>query len=187
MIKLNLGSGAQRVPGFLNVDISDHFKPDFVHDLETFPYPFEDNSVELILMSHVLEHLGQKPETYINVFKELYRVCCDKAELHIKVPHPRHDDFIADPTHVRPITPFGLTIFSKPLNERWVLEGAANTPLALMHNIDIRVEFVNFTLEQKYIDQKERGEITENELQELIQTSFNIVKEQEIRMRVHKK
>ena len=41
--------------------------------------------------------------------KELYRISCDQANIHISVPHPRHDDFLADPTHVRPITTLGLT------------------------------------------------------------------------------
>ena len=37
----------------------------------------------------------------------------------IIVPHPRHDDFISDPTHVRPITILGLQLFDKDLNIKW--------------------------------------------------------------------
>ena len=48
MEKLNLGSGDKKIDGFLNVDKFDTFKPDIVHDLETFPYPFNDNEIDEI-------------------------------------------------------------------------------------------------------------------------------------------
>ena len=54
-MKLNLGCGSKILDGYTNVDKYDYFKADLVHDLETFPYPFKDNSVEEIIISHVLE------------------------------------------------------------------------------------------------------------------------------------
>ena len=57
MIKLNLGSGSQKIKGYINVDKYNTFEPDIVHDLEKFPYPFKDNSVEIIILSHVLAFL----------------------------------------------------------------------------------------------------------------------------------
>ena len=44
-LKLNLGCGNQRPDGFVNVDASARCKPDILHNLETFPWPFDDNSV----------------------------------------------------------------------------------------------------------------------------------------------
>ena len=119
MKKLNLGSGDKKIDGFLNVDKFDTFKPDIVHDLETFPYPFNDNEIDEIRLIHVLEHIGQSPDIFIEIIKQLYRICCDQAIIHISVPHPRHDDFLADPTHVRPITTLGLSLFDLELNKQW--------------------------------------------------------------------
>ena len=107
MIKLNLGCGSKILLGYTNIDKFDTYKPDIVHDLEKFPYPFEDNSVNEILLSHVLEHVGQNPDVFNNIIKEFYRICVHGAIINIIVPHPRHDDFISDPTHVRPITVLG--------------------------------------------------------------------------------
>ena len=45
MIKLNLGSGNKRIDGYVNLDKFDTFNPEYVHDLETFPYPFKDKEV----------------------------------------------------------------------------------------------------------------------------------------------
>jgi hypothetical protein len=68
--------------------------------------------------------------------KEMYRVCKNGAKLDIVVPHPRHDDFMNDPTHVRPITLNVLALFSKTWNRKWEADGSANTKLALEHDVD---------------------------------------------------
>src|SRR4051812_28847226 len=116
-LKLNLGSGQNPKPGYINVD--KFGSPDVTCDLEQFPWPWEDNSVGEVEMFHVLEHLGESTATFMGIIKELYRVCRDGAMMRISVPHPRCDDFLNDPTHVRPITPEVMSLFSKRLNEEW--------------------------------------------------------------------
>ena len=69
--KINLGSGDKKIPGFINVDKYNTFDPDVVHDLETFPYPFSNDEVDEIKLIHVLEHLGQTPDIFVNIMKEL--------------------------------------------------------------------------------------------------------------------
>jgi len=164
MLKINLGSGDKKIEGFLNLDKFDTFKPDYVHDLETFPYPFNNNEVSHILMSHVLEHIGQSPDTFNNIMKELFRICCNKALIDIVVPHPRHDTFLADPTHVRPITSLGLELYDLSLNKKWLKEKAANSPLAIIHNVNFKIVETLLYLDKKYellINQKK---ITKDEL-----------------------
>jgi ubiquinone/menaquinone biosynthesis C-methylase UbiE len=151
-MKLNLGSGSKILKGYVNVDKFQYYNPDVVHDLEKFPYPFEDNSVDEILLSHVLEHIGQNPEIFNNIIKEFYRICKNNSVIDIRVPHPRHDDFISDPTHVRPITILGLQLYDKNLNEKWEKMKAANTPLALIHGVNFLIKDVNYVLEKHYIE-----------------------------------
>jgi predicted SAM-dependent methyltransferase len=107
-LRLNLGCGAKRLEGYVNVD--KFGDPDFRFDLETFPYPWNDNSVVEIEMHHVLEHLGQQTQIYLRIIQELYRICKSGAKIHITVPHHRSDRFFHDPTHVRPITTVGLSL-----------------------------------------------------------------------------
>ena len=52
-MKLNLGCGSKILNGYTNVDKFDYYNPNIVHDLEKFPYPFDENSVEEIILSHV--------------------------------------------------------------------------------------------------------------------------------------
>ena len=132
--------------GFLNVDKFDIFKPDILHDLEQFPYPFEDNTVNEIKMFHVLEHLGQVPQIFNNIITELYRICKNQAKIDIRVPHPRHDNYLSDPTHVRPITQMTLSLYDKELNKHWENTGAANTQLAIINNVNFKEDYllINF-------------------------------------------
>lgn len=137
LLRLNLGCGVRLLEGYLNVD--KFGEPDLRFDLETFPWPWEDNSVSEIKLIHVLEHLGQQSETYLKIIQEIYRICCPDAIIHIIVPHHRHDDFVHDPTHVRAITPLGLNLFSKKLNQQWQAQGCANSLLGMYLDVDLEV------------------------------------------------
>ncbi len=81
--KLNLGCGLFPKTGYVNVDISPRSKADVVHDLTVFPYPFEDESFDLIEADHVLEHL---PDVF-TVMQELHRILKKNGRLVIRVPH----------------------------------------------------------------------------------------------------
>jgi len=83
MKKLNLGCGQFRKDGFVNIDISPHTRADVVHDLDQFPYPFDDETFGLIEADHLLEHLS----TPFRVMTELNRLLKPGGIIHILVPH----------------------------------------------------------------------------------------------------
>lgn len=145
LLKLNLGCGEDKKPDYINVD--KFGSPDLQHDLEQFPWPWEENSVDEIILKHVLEHLGQKTEIYLSVIKELYRICANGAKIHVIVPHPRHDDFLDDPTHIRVVTPAGLALFSKRKNKDWLKMGCSNSPLGLHLDVDFEVASVKSVMD----------------------------------------
>ncbi len=183
-IKLNLGCGDKLLPGFVNVDKFGN--PDVRWDLEILPWPWLDDSVEEVVMNHVLEHLGATPDVFIGIIRELYRVCRDGTKVQINVPHPRHDYFLDDPTHVRPITPKVLSLFSKKLNLKWQSQGLANTPLALYHEVDFEIEECTYVLEEEYARKLSKSNLRQEELERLMRTCNNVAAEIHIRMRVVK-
>jgi len=81
--KLNLGCGENIKAGFINIDRNPLVKPDITHDLSVLPYPFSDNSFDLIEAFHILEHIN---EPFL-VMKELHRILKPNGKLIIKVPH----------------------------------------------------------------------------------------------------
>jgi hypothetical protein len=136
-LRLNLGCGMNRLDGYVNVDR--HGEPDLRHDLEVVPWPWLDDSVSEVLLKHVLEHLGRDPNRYLEIMKELYRICQDGATIRIVVPHHRHEYFFNDPTHVRAVTAEGMNLFSQRLNRKWIAQGFSHSPLGIYLGIDFEV------------------------------------------------
>lgn len=135
--RLNLGCGMNRLDGYVNVDRFG--EPDLRHDLEVFPWPWADDSVTEIVLNHVLEHLGHNPNVYLEIMKELYRVCHDGATVRVVVPHHRHEYFLNDPTHVRAVTVDGMRLFSQRLNRLYIEQRLSNSPLGIYLGIDFEV------------------------------------------------
>ena len=81
--KLNLGCGEYKKPGFINVDHAVATKPDVVSDLNAFPYPFSDQSFQVIEADHVLEHLNDP----FRAMRELHRMLAIDGTLMVRVPH----------------------------------------------------------------------------------------------------
>ena len=81
--KLNLGCGRFKKEGYVNVDFCNETFPDVLHDLNKFPYPFPDNSFDVIEADHVLEHLNDP----FGAMKELHRILKPGGALEIRVPH----------------------------------------------------------------------------------------------------
>jgi len=185
-MKLNLGCGSKILPGYTNLDKFKTYKPDILHDLEIFPYPFQDNSVDEIILNHVLEHIGQVPDVFNNIIKEFYRICKKNALIYISVPHPRHDDFISDPTHVRPINITGLDLYNKEFNKIWEEQKAANTPLGFILDVNFKIISVKYILDKKYKILLKQKKISLTEVEEYANKYNNVIKEIQIQWKVIK-
>ena len=83
MIKINFGCGSEIKSGWINVDYMEGRGVDKVVNLNSFPYPFKDNSVDQIYSSHNLEHLEEPCRT----IKEFHRIFKNQGIITIKVPH----------------------------------------------------------------------------------------------------
>jgi hypothetical protein len=186
LLKLNLGCGNNKLPGFLNVDKAAGCAPDRVVDLESFPWPFDDDSVGEVVLRHVLEHLGAAPEVYLGVFRELYRVCAKDTTVTITVPHPRHDDFLNDPTHVRAVTPQGLELFSKKRNREWAKGGYANSPLGLYLDVDFEIVRATYVPASPWRERIDKNQVSRAQFAEAIRMYNNVVREIEIVLAVRK-
>jgi hypothetical protein len=160
-MKIIIGAGDERVDGYVTLDYDEKLNPDYIIDLEKDKLPFDDNTVETVLAHHIFEHLG---EGFFHCVKELYRVCKHGAIIDVKVPHPKHWTFIADPTHRRPILPETFQLFSKKYNV-WLKENNhASTRLAEHYDVDfellsvdeIPLDFYKTEFEGKPVDYVKR-------------------------------
>jgi len=172
--------------GYVNVDKEAAAQPDMQVDLETFPWPFKDNSVKEIHMSHVLEHLGRDPQVFLAIMKELYRICAPDTRIVITVPHPRHDHFLIDPTHVRPVLPETMDLFSKKLNREWSETGASNTPFGFYLDVDFQVEEVNLKLDEQFEKEANADALSHEHVIDAMRIQNNVVKQITMTLRVLK-
>lgn len=88
---------------------------DVVHDLESLPWPFEDNTFDGCHAYEVLEHLGKQGDykAFFAHFGEIYRVLKHGGVIMATVP--AWDDVWAwaDPSHTRIIAPQTLVFLDQ--------------------------------------------------------------------------
>ena len=79
-LRLDLGCGEGKNPGWTRVDL--YGEPDVRWNLQEFPFPWDDNSVDEIMMHHVLEHLPN----WWDAFTECARILKPGGLFHVHVP-----------------------------------------------------------------------------------------------------
>jgi SAM-dependent methyltransferase len=112
-LKLNLGCGRSCMPGWVNVDATALPGVDVVADLEccrTQRLPFDDDAVDELLLSHVLEHIADT----LGLMQELHRIARPGATATIRCPYGGSDDADEDPTHRHRFFLNSFGYFSQP-------------------------------------------------------------------------
>jgi len=97
---LNIGCGTNPSKSteeieFINIDIVQLDGVNMIYDLNEIPYPFDDETFDLIIMHDILEHLN-KP---IEVMREVHRLLKKGGKVKIKVVYWNHRFTYADPQH----------------------------------------------------------------------------------------
>lgn len=86
---LDVGCGHNKTPGTIGIDrrttdkLSRKSQCDIEHDLTKFPWPLEDNSVDLVICQHVIEHL---PDT-VKTLEEFNRIVRPGGKVFMETPH----------------------------------------------------------------------------------------------------
>ena len=71
--RLNIGCGHKILKDCINVDVTPYAGVDQVVDLASYPWPWEDGSIDGIHASHVIEHL-EDPVKFINECRRILKV-----------------------------------------------------------------------------------------------------------------
>jgi SAM-dependent methyltransferase len=93
-VRVDLGCGRAKIPGFIGVDRFPLPGVDIVADLD-LPLPFGDDSVDLVHAGHSLEHVHDLPK----LIREIYRICRHGAQICIVAPYSQQCLNIANPYH----------------------------------------------------------------------------------------
>lgn len=104
LIKIDVGCGNNKAPGFIGVDYRRVPGVDIVQDLELFPWPIPDNCGTLIMCAHVVEHINPSKLGFINFMDECWRILKVGGQMMISTPYAGSRGYFSDPTHVNPCT-----------------------------------------------------------------------------------
>lgn len=83
---LNLGCGAGKIEGAINVDFSEKVNPDLCFDV-TKVFPLEDKSFDEVYFFHCIEHIEKWKHPF--VFAEIHRILRLDGILYISYPEFR--------------------------------------------------------------------------------------------------
>lgn len=114
LIKLDLGCGDNKKEGFTGVDKFKTPSVDVEHDLFTFPWPFESESVEEVHSSHFIEHIPQY--TRPRFYEELCRILVPGGKALLIAPYGKSARALQDFTHEWPPIVEGSFLY---LNKAW--------------------------------------------------------------------
>lgn len=112
-MKLHLGCGRDVREGYVNLDSVPGPRIDVVHDLDDLaarPLPFEADTFDELLASHLLEHIRDP----LTLMADLHRIAKPGASAVFNVPYGSSDDADTDPTHVRRYFVDSFGYFSQP-------------------------------------------------------------------------
>jgi hypothetical protein len=126
-LKLDLGCGPNKRPGFYGVDLRSFPGVDLVLNLGVDPWPFEEGSIEETHSMHFLEHLTM-PER-VHLMNELYRVLKVDGKAFFQVPAWSSARAYGDPTHQWPPVSEWFLYY---LRRDWRATNAPHTDIA--HN-----------------------------------------------------
>jgi SAM-dependent methyltransferase len=124
-MKLDLACGGNKKEGFTGVDISNNPEVDIVYDLNQYPWPFEDNSVDEIYCSHYIEHIphdinnADSRDGLIQFMDEVYRILKPGAKAIFIAPYYSSERAWGDPTHRRAINDWTFYYYNKQWREEF--------------------------------------------------------------------
>jgi SAM-dependent methyltransferase len=110
--RLNIGCGANQMPGWLNLDCNPDLKPDIIFNLDTplFPFfPFPKAWFDVVFACHVLEHIVHLHE----LMAAIHHILIPGGRLVILSPYATSDDAFEDPHHVRLLNEKSWMYFDK--------------------------------------------------------------------------
>jgi predicted SAM-dependent methyltransferase len=104
---LDIGCGSKKLTGAIGMDILSLPTVDVVCDVNNTPWPFTDNTFDLVFLNHCLEHVNDVVAT----LEEIHRILKPGGRVVIQVPYFRCVDAYNDPTHKHFFTSLTLDYF----------------------------------------------------------------------------
>lgn len=104
---LHIGCGNSKLKGAVGIDVLSLSAVDVVHNLDLMPWPFANESFDVIYAHSVVEHISD----LVAFFDESWRILKPGGRIVMAVPYFRCVDSFTDPTHKHFFTTRSLDYF----------------------------------------------------------------------------
>ena len=91
---LDFGCGTDKIDNAIGIDKVDLPCVDIKHNLDNYPYPFQDNTFDLVICRHSISHIKDLKKT----ISEIFRILKPGGKLLIIAPHFSSDNTFTDYT-----------------------------------------------------------------------------------------
>jgi hypothetical protein len=118
--RVDLACGQRKKEGFIGIDRAQMEGVDILHDLFTFPWPFENNEIYEFRAEHFVEHLPMDINGRDGLFQfmeEVWRCLMPGGTIEIIAPYFMSRAAWQDPTHRRAITDLTFHYFMHEVME----------------------------------------------------------------------
>lgn len=132
-MKLDIGCGQHKQPGFTGVDIGDFPGVDVVCPIESLSEKFDPESIDELYTRDLLEHV----DDLFVALTEIYKVCKKGAKITIIVPHTTNYEFWGDPTHKRKFSAASFNFADKTISGKWGRD-------FYLPEVDFRIKAIRF-------------------------------------------
>ena len=173
VVRVDLGCGKKKQPGFVGIDRFPLPGVDIVADMNR-GLPLTDNSVDYLVASHSLEHV----DDLLLTMQEIYRVCKHRALVCVVAPYYHTSANMANPFHKQVFNEHSPRFFTTsswtPLSKSdYESPGIPEWGLAESDHSRCTIDFRCRRMEMFYFPQYRQ--LDENEKRRLRQSLLNVV------------
>jgi len=153
-VRIDLGCGEAKQAGFVGVDVRSLPGVDIVQDLEEYPWVIPDECAELVIASHLVEHINPAKGGFLKFMDEVWRILQPGGQFMIAAPYAGSPGYWQDPTHINPVTERTWAYFD-PLDVQTggqLFHIYHPKPWKILHNTYEMIGNIEVALEKRQID-----------------------------------
>jgi len=184
--RINLGSGQNKLEGFVNVDWDDTVFANQKVDLNLLPWPWKDNEYDHVVAKNVLQYLGNTNKEFAEIVKELYRISNNGAIWEISFPHWRSDAALDDLNSKHLVTLGMFDVFNRKTTIEKIACNEDCPLISFDSEIDVEIADVRFEYITSYQDKIKQNSISEDELIFALNHFNNVASSARVLIQVHK-
>jgi hypothetical protein len=182
-MRLNIGSGAHNMAGYVNADFSNYYTPDVLLEFPLASLPWDDDTFDEVRAFHFFEYCADTVTLHLQVWKELYRVMKHNSTLTLTAFNPMSAEFRDDPEARIAIS---KNILDRLFSDVHRVQLTSRMPVGLRLGIHFYIVTVTHEFNLRWQRDLKSGKRSEDEVLLLSESHPNVIKQSHFKIRADK-